>query len=112
LPGPPPKRHDGPPKGTPSYRPKATLPEGRAERHRFYDSKLWKQCRAVKLLDDPLCERCLAAGRVEAGRHVDHLIPLADGGEPLDVKNLQSLCHSCHSWKSGMEKKERKRDGR
>ena len=33
---------------------------------------------------------------------VDHVIPMPYG-EPLDVDNFMSLCHTCHNQKSGME---------
>ena len=38
------------------------------------------------------CQRCGRAGRLE----VDHIIPLATGGAPYDLANLQTLCRACH----------------
>ena len=31
---------------------------------------------------------------------VDHIQPIKQGGQALDMDNLQSLCWSCHSAKS------------
>ena len=31
---------------------------------------------------------------------VDHIVPIADGGEKLDEDNLQSLCQDCHARKT------------
>ena len=45
------------------------------------------------------CQVCGLAGRLEA----DHIIPLEDGGDPWDLANGQSLCHTCHSEKTARE---------
>ena len=39
---------------------------------------------------------------------VDHIKPIADGGEPWDLENLRSLCASCHSKKTGRDRLARK----
>jgi 5-methylcytosine-specific restriction endonuclease McrA len=31
---------------------------------------------------------------------VDHIVPLAIGGEKLDPRNLQTLCRTCHRQKT------------
>jgi len=36
-------------------------------------------------------------------KHVDHWVPLAQGGAPFDEDNLVSLCHSHHSRKTALE---------
>ena len=64
-------------------------------RHPFYNSKGWKWLRKVKLTADPLCEMC-----GKPARDVDHRISINNGGDPHDMANLQSLCHSCHSKKT------------
>ena len=39
-------------------------------------------------------------------RHVDHVVPLADGGSN-DAANLQPLCVQCHHAKTAREHRER-----
>ena len=45
------------------------------------------------------CQRCGAARRME----VDHVTPLARGGDPYDPANLQALCFRCHRAKTRRE---------
>ena len=35
------------------------------------------------------------------GLCVHHIIPLAEGGERLDIENLMTLCRECHDRKHG-----------
>ncbi|MFC0305307.1 HNH endonuclease [Rhizorhabdus histidinilytica] len=42
-----------------------------------------------------LCERCGKAGRVRLATRVDHIKPLALGGEDVD-ENTRNLCEPCH----------------
>ena len=66
----------------------------------FYSSRAWRMKRHRHLTDEPLCRECRKAGRITRATLVDHIIPIRQGGEPLDDDNLQSLCASCHSAKS------------
>lgn len=43
-----------------------------------------------------LCERCQARGRVAVATVVDHIKPLALGGEDIDA-NTRNLCDPCHA---------------
>ena len=70
---------------------------------RFYDTKTWHNLRAVKLMKQPLCERCLSKGHVEPATEVHHIKPF--GWAPThdeqwklftDEDNLMSLCERCH----------------
>ena len=64
----------------------------------FYSSKPWRNLRIWFLNNHPLCNICqLPASQV------DHVIPIALGGQALDELNLQSLCASCHSAKTRSE---------
>ena len=70
----------------------------------FYDSPQWRRLRKMKLNAQPLCEECHRNGRFTPARHVDHIKEISHGGAPLDMANLQSLCHSCHSSKTLRER--------
>lgn len=68
----------------------------------------WQRIRLAHLKREPLCRPCLAAGRVNGGApslplHVDHIVPLADGGTNLQ-ENLQTLCHEHHNQKTAAER--------
>ena len=70
---------------------------------RFYNSKEWRRLRNLKLSYCPLCEECLNSGRLIKANTVDHITPIGQGGAPLELGNLQSLCRECHSRKSAKE---------
>ncbi|MEG1806470.1 MAG: HNH endonuclease signature motif containing protein [Clostridia bacterium] len=70
---------------------------------RFYQSEEWKLLRKRKLMTSPVCEECLRCGRITPAKICDHIKPISEGGNPLDINNLQSLCWSCHSRKSAKE---------
>lgn len=60
---------------------------------RFYQTEAWKEVRREALEKaNHECEVCGIAEQL-VGHHV---IPLSDGGEPLDVDNVAILCRSCH----------------
>ena len=71
---------------------------------KFYGSKAWKQLRAQKLHDQPLCERCLEHERITPATTVHHRCVF--GSCPTDEErwewflrpdNLVSLCARCHA---------------
>lgn len=69
-----------------------------ARSKQFYASAAWKKARATKLALDPLCEVCRKQGQLRAASHVHHLVEIrADWDLRLEMGNLESLCHSCHS---------------
>ena len=70
---------------------------------KFYQSAEWKALRKLKLSINPLCEECLKSRRFVKATMADHIKPINQGGLPLDINNLQSLCRSCHSIKSAKE---------
>ena len=57
----------------------------------------WSRQRAAVLAEEPRCRVC--GGRAT---HVDHIIPLANGGTS-DRANLQPICNVCHAVKSANE---------
>jgi len=72
-------------------------------RRRGYDSK-WEARRLRHLQKHPLCVHCQREGIVRAATVVDHIVP-HKGDRALfdDDNNLQSLCASHHSVKTGRE---------
>src|SRR5690606_38340289 len=66
-------------------------------RARGYDHD-WQKVRARFIRQNPICVEC---GRL--AEHVDHIVPISQGGARLDERNLQSLCRSCHSKKTARE---------
>lgn len=72
---------------------------------RIYDSGMWRhRVRPAKLKMNPLCEICLEQDILTDAKEIDHIVPISRGGDPFDLRNLQSLCSSCHSRKSASEK--------
>jgi 5-methylcytosine-specific restriction endonuclease McrA len=70
----------------------------------LYFSAEWKRFREAIIRErGRRCEKCGRAGYV----FVDHIIELKDGGAPLDPKNCQVLCGSCHTTKSVERRAER-----
>lgn len=74
------------------------------KRERFYDRKEWTELRDYYRRAHPLCELCAKQGMRRPTKIVDHVVPIKQGGAPLDVRNLQSLCHTCHQQKRGKER--------
>lgn len=77
----------------------------------FYHSTQWRNARKAKLMEQPLCEVCLAQGKYTKADMVHHhKYELRDpkGWENrLSLDNLQSICYNCHngihheySWKN------------
>ena len=61
--------------------------------HRALNSRQWALSkRATHTRDNWLCILCGKRGRLEC----HHIIRLAEGGDPYDPDNLESLCRSCH----------------
>ena len=70
-------------------------------RDAFYNSRSWKWIRQVKLTADPLCEVCKVQGRLVGATDVDHRVGIhEDPSLRLDIENLVSMCHRCHSRKT------------
>tara|TARA_R110001606_G_scaffold395513_2_gene567918 strand:+ start:646 stop:984 length:339 start_codon:yes stop_codon:yes gene_type:complete len=73
----------------------------RKTKQQFYQSKEWKQTRNYRLyLDSYLCqcEWCKINQYIKAATEVHHIIDVdEDWNKRLDIDNLQSLSHECHS---------------
>ncbi len=88
----------------PEYKPQ----QGRIHSNtKFYQSSPWRRLRLMQLQRSPICEECARNGVTTLAKVADHIIPINQGGEPLDIENLQSLCHACHNRKSGRETHQR-----
>lgn len=76
-------------------------------RERGYTSS-WDKLRKRYITQYPLCESCEAKGIYEIATVVHHKVPIQEGGELLDVNNLQSLCNRCHEDIHGKDRFKRK----
>lgn len=86
------------------WMPERGVQEGRLHpNNKFYHSKAWRDLRALKIEQSPLCEECQRKGITTLAQVVDHIKPINEGGAKLDMANLQSLCNPCHNRKSGQE---------
>jgi len=64
-----------------------------------YASRDYRKAREAALLRDGyVCSMC--GCKLEGfNATADHIVPLAQGGDPLDVTNLRAACRSCNSSK-------------
>jgi 5-methylcytosine-specific restriction endonuclease McrA len=96
------------PRKIPTYRPHRTtaIPASTPKRppSPFYSRRAWRGSeskagvREIKLAQDPLCEKCKERGELTPAVHVHHEVEVKrDESLALDLGNLVSLCHSCHS---------------
>lgn len=91
-----------------SHQPKQMFPPGdvKKQHHRkqLYP-KGWSKIRREFISRHPLCRNCELFGQIELAQEVDHIKPLAKGGDPSDEKNLQPLCRACHRRKTAQDNK-------
>ncbi len=66
----------------------------------FYNMMRWRNFSLRYRKEHPWCEECIKSERVVPSRHVDHIVPMAEGGAKLERSNVQALCVSCHSKKT------------
>ena len=71
----------------------------------WYRSPEWARIRKQQLLEQPWCEDCRAAGKLELATDVDHVIPHRGDRNIFMSGPFRSLCHSCHSKKTVREVK-------
>lgn len=71
---------------------------------KYYNSRIWHRLRSTKLLEQPLCERCLEQGRTTLATDVHHITPFLTYLDEesrweafKDYDNLMSLCEQCHN---------------
>lgn len=75
----------------------------RRERMKIYNSQRWRDLRAWKMLNDPICEICEESGKIAPADDVHHMISFMGVDDPArrnnlayDYENLQSVCDECH----------------
>jgi 5-methylcytosine-specific restriction endonuclease McrA len=57
--------------------------------------------RKLKLSTSPLCEPCERRGQLVPANTVDHIIAIANGGDPYpSLDGLMSMCTACHNAKT------------
>ena len=79
---------------------------GKRLTNKMYDTAQWARLRQIQLSSQPLCAGCLADGVITAAVHVDHVFPWTQiSKEAFYINIFQSLCHSCHSAKTALERK-------
>ena len=78
----------------------------RKENNSMYATRQWQSLRARQLSKQPICQSCFTRGVITQANHVDHVFPWTHIGKQAFYQNLfQSLCHECHSHKTGLEKR-------
>lgn len=92
-------------KAIPRWRPPRARVESKRER-RHYQTAQWAAIRQAVIVRD--AARCRVCGRTVLGAecHVDHVIPLEQGGSDA-LANLQVLCREHHSAKTMLEQRRR-----
>lgn len=75
----------------------------------LYNSSRWRKFAKWHKAQNPLCVKCLEKGIATPVDHTDHIQAVADGGDPYDMHNVQSLCKSCHFNKTMAEARARRK---
>ena len=72
-------------------------------RAKLYGTKKWLKLRKTYLMEHPLCEKCLAKGKVVPAEDIHHIKSPFNYDDMsvnwnlgLDYNNLQALCKECH----------------
>lgn len=72
-------------------------------KNKLYNSQRWRDLRAIKIQQSPLCEICISEGVVRPTEEIHHITPISTGLTYEDMQvlcydfgNLQSLCRDCH----------------
>lgn len=65
----------------------------------LYLTPQWRAARAAVLIRDEYTCKICGCELHGFDCTVDHIVPLAQGGDPFDMNNLQAACRSCNSAK-------------
>ena len=63
-----------------------------------YDKASWRKYSIIYRKKHPFCSKCS-----KFADHVDHIVPISEGGSIWNPENHQSLCISCHGKKTRKE---------
>ena len=88
-----------PPRFGPPPRTTGWVPDRiRGNRHARGYGNDWVAFRDSYIARHPLCVDPLGrhVGIVTPAEHVDHIVPLARGGERLSESNVRAVCKACH----------------
>lgn len=66
---------------------------------KIYESPRWRKLRKSYIQRNPVCAKC-----TQPMKYLDHIIPISQGGDIWDEKNLQGLCPSCNGRKTNEQK--------
>lgn len=78
---------------------------GKRLTNRMYNTTQWQELRQRQLSIQPLCAGCLSVGVITQAVHVDHVFPWTQIDKEAFYYNIfQSLCPSCHSSKTHLER--------
>jgi hypothetical protein len=66
--------------------------------------KAWAE--AVKQRDGHICQQC-GASAPKARLIADHIVEIADGGDPISLRNGMTLCLPCHNAKTAQARRDR-----
>jgi 5-methylcytosine-specific restriction protein A len=75
-----------------------------------YKSPQWVSLRRRVLREEPTCAE---EGCQERSTSVDHIVPLADGGDPYGRSNVRGMCffhHKRRTSQQGAERRKRQRE--
>ncbi len=71
----------------------------------LYASTKWRKYRqAILMRRGGQCESCGTIPLFDRELHIDHIRPIAEGGEVYNEANLQILCIQCHGKKTAGER--------
>jgi 5-methylcytosine-specific restriction protein A len=69
------------------------------EYQKVYNTRRWKDLRAAKIRNNPVCEECARQGKTTPTKEIHHIKPFEidnDLSLAYDYDNLISLCVECH----------------
>lgn len=87
-------------KPAPKGKPCSCRPAWEGSTHPSGNDRRWQKTRAAKLRANPYCQH---PGCHRIAAEVDHIVPLAEGGDRYDWANLQSLCDPHHDRKTNAD---------
>lgn len=98
-----------PKSGRLNYLPKAKKDRKPTSDQGFYNLTSWRKVRKIKIKQDPFCEVHLFKNQLvdcTFDMPIDHIVGIETyKGARLDLRNLMTMCDTCHARKSTLEGK-------